>query len=218
MALYAAYGSNLDPRQMASAPRTRRRAAPAGSTAGGSPSAARTSAGRAPSRPSSRSRSPGLRVLYDCRPADEAALDQWEGSDIGLYRKIRVRVHTLDGERHRLALRARRLRGRPARRPLPRHHRRRRRGRPARPTTTSPTCATGPAGPPASDEHRDRGAHQPRLSAGLTGCGKRTTAHALARKTGAVVLDNQIINLPVMTAVDWTVDAGSPPRSGSSRR
>jgi gamma-glutamylcyclotransferase (GGCT)/AIG2-like uncharacterized protein YtfP len=27
-----------------------------------------------------------------------ASLDEWEGADIGLYRKLRVRVHTLDGD------------------------------------------------------------------------------------------------------------------------
>jgi hypothetical protein len=37
-------------------------------------------------------------MLYDVPEADESALDQWEGSDLGLYRKIRVRVATLDGE------------------------------------------------------------------------------------------------------------------------
>ena len=37
-------------------------------------------------------------VLYDITREDEAALDQWEGIDVGVYRKIRVRVHTLDGE------------------------------------------------------------------------------------------------------------------------
>jgi hypothetical protein len=37
-------------------------------------------------------------ALYDLTPADEATLDAWEGLDIGIYRKVRVRVHTLDGE------------------------------------------------------------------------------------------------------------------------
>jgi gamma-glutamylcyclotransferase (GGCT)/AIG2-like uncharacterized protein YtfP len=37
-------------------------------------------------------------ALYDLSPADEAALDEWEGSDLGLYDKIRVRVATLDGD------------------------------------------------------------------------------------------------------------------------
>jgi hypothetical protein len=31
-------------------------------------------------------------------PFDEPKLDAWEGADRGLYRKIRDRVHTLDGE------------------------------------------------------------------------------------------------------------------------
>jgi AIG2 family protein len=42
---------------------------------------------------------PGHRVfvmLYDVSPFDEAALDRWESADTGLYRKIRVRVATLD--------------------------------------------------------------------------------------------------------------------------
>jgi hypothetical protein len=30
-------------------------------------------------------------------PEDEARLDSWEGADTGLYQKIRLRVHTLDG-------------------------------------------------------------------------------------------------------------------------
>jgi hypothetical protein len=30
--------------------------------------------------------------------ADETALDQWESAESGLYRKVRVRVATLDGE------------------------------------------------------------------------------------------------------------------------
>ena len=35
-------------------------------------------------------------MVYDVPEQDEAALDTWEGADSGLYRKIRVRVHTLD--------------------------------------------------------------------------------------------------------------------------
>lgn len=44
---------------------------------------------------------PGSQVfvaLYDIAPADERALRAWEGADLGLYRKIRVRVQELDGE------------------------------------------------------------------------------------------------------------------------
>lgn len=37
-------------------------------------------------------------ALYDLTPADERELDQWEGLDIGVWTKIRVRVSTLDGE------------------------------------------------------------------------------------------------------------------------
>ena len=35
--------------------------------------------------------------LYDLTSSDEAALDEWEGVTTDLYRKIRVRVDTLDG-------------------------------------------------------------------------------------------------------------------------
>lgn len=37
-------------------------------------------------------------ALYDVTDADEASLDSWEGADQGLYRKVRVRVATLEGE------------------------------------------------------------------------------------------------------------------------
>lgn len=37
--------------------------------------------------------------LYDLTGADARTLDAWEGADHGLYRKIRVRVATLDGDR-----------------------------------------------------------------------------------------------------------------------
>ena len=37
-------------------------------------------------------------VLYDIAPTDERVLDRWEGADIGLYSKIRLRVKTLDGD------------------------------------------------------------------------------------------------------------------------
>lgn len=37
-------------------------------------------------------------ALYDVTPEDEAALDDTEGVGIGVYRKIRVRVATLDGD------------------------------------------------------------------------------------------------------------------------
>ena len=37
-------------------------------------------------------------LLYDVPAVDEDTLDSWEGSDLDLYRKIRVRVQTLDGD------------------------------------------------------------------------------------------------------------------------
>ncbi len=36
-------------------------------------------------------------MLYDLTAQDEAALDSWEGADLGLYRKLRVRVQTMEG-------------------------------------------------------------------------------------------------------------------------
>jgi hypothetical protein len=36
-------------------------------------------------------------ALYDLAPMDEDALDRWEGVGMGIYRRARVRVHTLDG-------------------------------------------------------------------------------------------------------------------------
>lgn len=37
-------------------------------------------------------------AVYDVTPEDEAALDQWEAADTGLFFKTRVRVSTLAGE------------------------------------------------------------------------------------------------------------------------
>jgi len=36
-------------------------------------------------------------VFYDMMPEDEERLDGWEGSDLGLHKKIRLRVQTLEG-------------------------------------------------------------------------------------------------------------------------
>ena len=44
---------------------------------------------------------PGHRVfvmLYDVTDVDARALDTWEAADTGLYRRLRMRVSTLDGE------------------------------------------------------------------------------------------------------------------------
>jgi gamma-glutamylcyclotransferase (GGCT)/AIG2-like uncharacterized protein YtfP len=37
-------------------------------------------------------------ALYDLTAADEKVLDEWEGVEIGLWNKIRVRVSTLEGD------------------------------------------------------------------------------------------------------------------------
>ncbi|SHG49089.1 AIG2-like family protein [Streptoalloteichus hindustanus] len=36
-------------------------------------------------------------VLYDVSPEDERKLDGWEGAELGLHKKIRLRVQTLEG-------------------------------------------------------------------------------------------------------------------------
>lgn len=36
-------------------------------------------------------------VIYDVTPEDEKLLDRWEGEDFGLHKKLKLRVHTLDG-------------------------------------------------------------------------------------------------------------------------
>ena len=59
-------------------------------------------------------------MLYDVTARTSPTWTSWEAIDLGIYRKIRVRVATLDGRRHGLDLRAQRLRGRPAARALPR--------------------------------------------------------------------------------------------------
>ncbi len=99
MALYAAYGSNLDPDQM----HTRCPHSPACGTGwvegwrltfGGEDlgwEGALTTLAEAS----------GEHVfvgLYDITREDERELDAWEGADHGLYRKIRIRVHTLEGD------------------------------------------------------------------------------------------------------------------------
>ena len=99
MALYAAYGSNLDPRQMLERTPT---SPPRGSgwldgwrlTFGGEDLGWEGALATVAEEPGSQV----FVMLYDLSTADAAALDQWEGSDIGLYRKVRVLVHTLEGD------------------------------------------------------------------------------------------------------------------------
>lgn len=43
---------------------------------------------------------PGSRVfvvLYDVTPLDEDGLDRWEGGELGMHTKLRLRVQTMDG-------------------------------------------------------------------------------------------------------------------------
>ena len=99
MPLYAAYGTNLDSRRMLrKAPHSPLRGT--GWLAGWR----LTFAGEELSWDGPRVtvvEHPSSQVyvaLYDVTPADEATLDDWEGTGFGVYRKIRVRVHTLDGD------------------------------------------------------------------------------------------------------------------------
>jgi gamma-glutamylcyclotransferase (GGCT)/AIG2-like uncharacterized protein YtfP len=100
VAQYAAYGSNMDPAQM----RERCPHSPGAGT-GWLEGWRLTVGGEDLGWEGSLAtivEAPGEQVyvsLYDVTPQDEKVLDAWEGADTGLYRKIRVRVATLDGER-----------------------------------------------------------------------------------------------------------------------
>ncbi len=97
--LYAAYGSNMDPAQM------RERCPSSPSSGTGWLNGWRLTFGAeemgwdgalAMVVPD-----PASQVfvgLYDLAPHDLEQLDYWEGGDTGLYRKIRLRVSTLDGD------------------------------------------------------------------------------------------------------------------------
>ena len=58
-------------------------------------------------------------ALYDVHPQDEQLLDEVEGVVAGTYRKLHLRVATLDGEVTVLGLCLRRVRGRAAHRLVP---------------------------------------------------------------------------------------------------
>lgn len=99
MAVYAAYGSNLDARRMAErAPHSPLRGTGWLTgwrlTFGGEDLGWEGALATLAEDPSAQV----YVALYDLTEADESSLDEWEGVDIGLYRKIRVRVATLDGE------------------------------------------------------------------------------------------------------------------------
>jgi gamma-glutamylcyclotransferase (GGCT)/AIG2-like uncharacterized protein YtfP len=100
MTLYAAYASNLDPALM----RERCPLSPhAGSgwlegwrlTFGGEDLGWEGALVTVVEEPDSRV----FVALYDVSPYDEPALDAWEGVENGLYRKLKLRIHTLDGEK-----------------------------------------------------------------------------------------------------------------------
>jgi len=99
MALYAAYGSNMDPEQM-----MRRCPATPMAGTGWLPGWRLTFGGEdlgwegALTTIVEDADSTVFCVLYDIAPTDERVLDSWEGADIGLYSKIRLRVQTLDGD------------------------------------------------------------------------------------------------------------------------
>ena len=99
MALYAAYGSNLDPEQML----TRAPHSPAQGTGwlqgwrltfGGEELSFEGALATVVEDPDSQV----FVMLYDVPSFDEPELDRWEGNALGLYDKIRVRVATLDGD------------------------------------------------------------------------------------------------------------------------
>lgn len=98
MPLYAAYGSNMDPAQMMQrAPHSPM----AGTgwlegwrlTFGGEDIGWEGALATIVEAPDSRV----FVVLYDVLPQDEARLDRWEGGELGMHNKIRLRVQTLEG-------------------------------------------------------------------------------------------------------------------------
>ncbi len=99
MALYAAFGSNLDPEQM------HQRCPHSPHTGTGWAEGWRLTFGAEElgweGALATLVEAPGEHVfvgLYDLTDADARRLDAWEGADNGLYRKIRIRVHALDGD------------------------------------------------------------------------------------------------------------------------
>ncbi|HEX6934672.1 MAG TPA: gamma-glutamylcyclotransferase family protein [Streptosporangiaceae bacterium] len=99
MALYAAYGSNMDPAQMAGrCPHSPQ----AGTgwldgwrlTFGGEDLNWEGALATVVEENGSRV----FVVLYEVSETDEEALDRWDGATLGYYSKLRVRVATLDGD------------------------------------------------------------------------------------------------------------------------
>jgi gamma-glutamylcyclotransferase (GGCT)/AIG2-like uncharacterized protein YtfP len=95
--LYAAYGSNLDPRQMADrCPHSPQQGT--GWVLGWRITFGGEGWDGALPTLAEESEAAVFVALYDITPSDESALDVWESADSGLYRKVRVRVATLEPE------------------------------------------------------------------------------------------------------------------------
>ena len=99
MTLYAAYGTNLDPAQMA--PRCPHSPLHATGwlqgwrlTFGGEDLGWDGSMATIVEDPLEQV----FVAVYDVTPGDESRLDTWEGVDMGLYRKVKVRVSTMNEE------------------------------------------------------------------------------------------------------------------------
>lgn len=99
MSLYAAYAGNLDPRLMTRrAPHSPLRATGWLNgwrlTFGGEHMGWEGALATIVEAP----RSQVFVALYDIAPLDEDSMDRWEGVGLDVYRRMRVRVHTLEGE------------------------------------------------------------------------------------------------------------------------
>lgn len=96
--LYAAYGSNMDPAQM----KERAPHSPMAGTGwlmgwrltfGGEDFAWEGALSTVVEDPTEQV----FVVIYDVPEQDEARLDRWEGGELGLHKKLRVRIQTLEG-------------------------------------------------------------------------------------------------------------------------
>ncbi|MET7357310.1 gamma-glutamylcyclotransferase [Streptomyces sp. NPDC005562] len=99
MSLYAAYAGNLDPRLMSRrAPHSPLRATGWLNgwrlTFGGEHMGWEGALATIVEAP----RSQVFVTLYDIAPMDEESMDRWEGVGMDIYRRMRVRVHTLEAE------------------------------------------------------------------------------------------------------------------------
>ena len=149
MPLYAAYGSNMDPAQM----KERAPHSPMAGTGwlmgwrltfGGEDFAWEGALSTVVEDPLSQV----FVVLYDVPDHDAAQLDRWEGGELGLHKKLRLRVNTLDGDMLAwIYVLDAYEGGLPSARYLGRA-RGRGRDRPGPPRTTSPNCAAARAASP----------------------------------------------------------------------